>query len=154
MARVQKGKYYTSQSFLKANVSSKSSFTWKGIEAAKEVLIRGSSWRIGDGRNVLIADDMWVVGTSNGKVCVNPIVRKVLERVCELMQGPWHVWNANIIKECFSKAQGDLILAMPICDGDVVDQFIWSGNSKGVYSVKSEYYVAHDYLFNSASNEG
>ncbi|KAM7262717.1 hypothetical protein ACFE04_000400 [Oxalis oulophora] len=99
---------------------------------------------------VLIADDRWVVGTSNGKVCVNPIVRQILERVCELLQGPGRVWNDDIIKKGFSKAHGDLIHAMPICDGHVADQFVRSGNLKGVYSVKYEYYVAHDYLFNSA----
>ncbi|KAM7267742.1 hypothetical protein ACFE04_009908 [Oxalis oulophora] len=91
----------------------------KGFIDAREVLLRGGSWRVGDGGKMSILDDKW-----------QP-----------------RQWDVSLIKLLFQEAQCNVILSIPLCDGLVYDQFIWDGNSNGVYTVKSGYYVAHDILY-------
>ncbi|KAM7266618.1 hypothetical protein ACFE04_004515 [Oxalis oulophora] len=43
-----------------------------GLLKAREVLMKGGQWRIRNGLNVLIMDDVWVVGSPDGKVNMLP----------------------------------------------------------------------------------
>ncbi|KAM7267508.1 hypothetical protein ACFE04_009674 [Oxalis oulophora] len=42
--------------------NNKGSCIWKGFIDAREVLLRGGSWRVGDGGKMSILDDKWVLG--------------------------------------------------------------------------------------------
>ncbi|KAM7253909.1 hypothetical protein ACFE04_031591 [Oxalis oulophora] len=109
--------------------------------------ISGGRWRIGDGTEVAICEDKWVAGCVNGRVLINPIARDVPVKVKELLIGPGRKWDANLLRLCFSVEPVHAIEAIPLGEGRVVDQWIWSGNAKGVYCAKEGYYVAREILY-------
>ena len=52
--RVLKARYFTNSSFLEAQVGKNSSYTWRSLMAAQEVLQRSLKWNIGNGRKTKI----------------------------------------------------------------------------------------------------
>ncbi|XP_075659108.1 putative mitochondrial protein AtMg00310 [Castanea sativa] len=69
--RVFKAKYFAGCSFREAQVGRKPFYAWRSIMAAKEVVIRGSRWIIGNGESVNIWKDRWIPTPKSFKV-VNP----------------------------------------------------------------------------------
>ena len=60
-ARVLKAKYYPDGKLLQAKLKSGSSFTWQSILAGLECFKRGYIWRVGDGTQINIWEDRWIL---------------------------------------------------------------------------------------------
>ena len=60
-ARVLKAKYYPDGKLLQAKLKSGSSFTWQSILAGLEGFKRGYIWRVGDGTQINIWEDRWIL---------------------------------------------------------------------------------------------
>ncbi|KAL0001855.1 hypothetical protein SO802_015636 [Lithocarpus litseifolius] len=58
--KVLKAKYFPESNFLEVQIGKKSSYTWRSLMAAKEVLWRGLRWNIGNGRRARIWADRWI----------------------------------------------------------------------------------------------
>ena len=58
--RVLKARCFPNSSFLEAQVGKNSSYTWRSLMAAQEVLRRGLRWNIGNGRKTKIWVDRWI----------------------------------------------------------------------------------------------
>ncbi|KAM7255009.1 hypothetical protein ACFE04_020250 [Oxalis oulophora] len=104
--------------------------------------------------DIKVEGDAWLAGSENNQVQVNPVTCAILEKVYELMEGPCRQWNKGLINKLFSPHHASAILVVPLCSGRHDDQWIWCGNNKGIYSLKSGYYVAHDSLFNKRCDGG
>ena len=52
--RVLKAKYFSNSSFMEAQLGKKSSYIWRSIMAAKNIIKEGSQWVVGDGRSIEI----------------------------------------------------------------------------------------------------
>ncbi|XP_074315698.1 putative mitochondrial protein AtMg00310 [Silene latifolia] len=57
MVRVLGGKYFPNRSFMKAELGSNPSYTWRGILEAREVLMKGLRRRIGNGLSTKVWQD-------------------------------------------------------------------------------------------------
>ncbi|KAL5541511.1 hypothetical protein UlMin_009221 [Ulmus minor] len=57
---VLKAYYFPSRDFLNARKGSKASFVWRSIIWGREVIERGSRWRIGSCANIDVIQDRWV----------------------------------------------------------------------------------------------
>uniref|UniRef100_A0A2N9GZI9 Reverse transcriptase domain-containing protein n=1 Tax=Fagus sylvatica TaxID=28930 RepID=A0A2N9GZI9_FAGSY len=62
--KVFKAKYFPQCSILDAQLNARSSYAWKSIMGARDVIRKGSIWRIGDGKNIKIWGDRWLPPTS------------------------------------------------------------------------------------------
>ena len=51
---VYKARFFPNCSFLEAELVHKPSFVWRSLIAAREVVVRGSRWRVGDGSRILV----------------------------------------------------------------------------------------------------
>ena len=51
-------------------------------------------------------------------------------------------WKVDTLKSLFLPFEVDTILNIPLSHNLLEDKIIWVGNNKGVFSVKSAYYVA------------
>uniref|UniRef100_A0A803L0F3 Reverse transcriptase zinc-binding domain-containing protein n=1 Tax=Chenopodium quinoa TaxID=63459 RepID=A0A803L0F3_CHEQI len=68
VARVLKGKYYPHSSLMEAKVYSNSSYTWRSIMGARDVLWKGARKPVGNGSTVHIWKDPWVPTLPDFKV--------------------------------------------------------------------------------------
>jgi hypothetical protein len=71
-ARVLKGKYFPSCSFLEARRKKKSSDSWRAILFGREALIKGLIKRVGLGDSINIWEDNWLSGLKSMK----PLIRQ------------------------------------------------------------------------------
>jgi hypothetical protein len=60
-AKILKAKYYPSCSILEASIGNRPSYVWRSFMAAQPVLQNGLIWRVGDGNDIGIWIDKWVV---------------------------------------------------------------------------------------------
>lgn len=45
---------------MEADIGYKPSYLWKSLMAAKDLVVEGMAWRIGNGKKVLIMHDRWI----------------------------------------------------------------------------------------------
>lgn len=66
--KVFKSKYFPDGSFLKASITSLSSYAWRSITQSCNLLIQGSHWRVGTRTMINIWQDKWLPMAFNQKV--------------------------------------------------------------------------------------
>lgn len=52
VSRLYKAKYFANSDFLQAKLGHNPSFIWRSIHAAKQVLLDGIRWRVGNGESI------------------------------------------------------------------------------------------------------
>ena len=67
-----KAKYFPRCSFSEADDAPNSSFVWKSILAAQDILKRGCCWRVGDGSTIRVIKDKWIPNYPGNKVLHPP----------------------------------------------------------------------------------
>ena len=53
--KVYKARYFPNCSFLEAELGHNPSFVWGSLIVAREVIVAGSRWRVGDGSHILVS---------------------------------------------------------------------------------------------------
>jgi hypothetical protein len=137
--RVLKCKYFPHGSFLEAPIPVHSSYTWRSIAQSRDIIRRGSRWRIGNGGNVKIWQDQWLKGTHSGRILSNPLSQAPDTRVCRLIDPVFNCWRPHLIAELFSPHDASLILKTPLPPRPVRDSLLWNHTSTGQLTVKSVY---------------
>ncbi|XP_058733181.1 uncharacterized protein LOC131604778 [Vicia villosa] len=104
-----KARYYPNTSFFDANIGFNPSFVWRSLWKAREVLMLGCRWSIGDGSQIMAMNEPWLRGRREG-----------------CLIGP-------------QKQAYEDILQVPLLKEVVKDRLIWKEEQNGVYSVCSGY---------------
>ncbi|XP_030929385.1 uncharacterized protein LOC115955407 [Quercus lobata] len=152
VARVYRAKYYAHGDVLNASLGCKPSYAWRSIMQGLEVVRKGTRWRVGNGRLIHIWNDKWLPTPTTFKVVSPPCGFDDYPTVLALIDHDLRRWRADIVKSIFLPFEADTILNIPISYNLPKDKLIWVGNRKGVFSVKSAYYVALNLM--DCSNEG
>ncbi|XP_071722302.1 uncharacterized protein [Rutidosis leptorrhynchoides] len=143
---VLKGKYFRITSFKKASLVSNPSALWRAFLDAREILLKGGRWRVGNGANIEIYNDKSVANLDNYQIQPITDFHDVHLTVASLVNSHEGVWKRELLNSMFSPSQVAAILATPLSLPLPADRFIWMGTLDGKYTVQSGYYVAKDVL--------
>ena len=112
--KVFKARVFPNCSILEANESKASSYAWKSILSAREVVKNGMVWRIGDGNSMGIREDKWLPDQCYRKVTSPlPSIPPDLKVSC-LIDTNTREWKADLIKQVFAPQEAEKILSIPL----------------------------------------
>lgn len=142
--RVFKSKYFPNGDLLSTNVSNTASFVWRSVMASRDLLSRGTRWRIGNGEKVLAATDPWLPKedsfyADDGMVFIDPHIK-----VCDLLEDNGRKWNIAPLLDLFSIRDIQAIITIPISLNSREDSLMWHFDKKDLYTVKSAHHVCLD----------
>jgi hypothetical protein len=95
VARILKAKYFPHGSILEAKVGRRPLYAWRSIISAKSIVDHGSIWWIGDGEDVGVWKDRWILCPASFLVqtSINKIFTEA--RVSELIDKDSKSWNVT-----------------------------------------------------------
>jgi hypothetical protein len=97
-ARVLRSKYYPDGKLLNAKLKSGSSYTWQSIFYGIQTLRRGCIWRIGEGDQINIWEDVWVPTSPTRKV-YTPRGNIMLKTVADLINPITGTWDEELLSK-------------------------------------------------------
>ncbi|KAH9759717.1 putative reverse transcriptase/RNA-dependent DNA polymerase [Citrus sinensis] len=139
MARVLKAKYFKNSSFMDAKLGSNPSFVWRSILWGRQIIHKGSRWRIGNGEQVYVYKSNWIPRPENLK----PLSIQTLHPnsvVANLISN--QTWKEDVISQNFSEEDAARIKRIILPRSPQLDQLIWHFDKHGNYSVKSGYQLS------------
>ena len=134
---VYKARHLPNCSFLEAELGHKPSFVWRSLIAAREVVVRGSRWRVGNGSRILVSSSNWLPH--------RPIFSGDVDhtlRVADLINRDTWQWDRRKIEDIFAPRTRLDILEIPLCRNRSRDSLVWKENNKHEFTVKTAYKVA------------
>lgn len=138
--KIYKAKYFPKVNFLESTLGNNPSYAFRDILEAKNLLIQGCRWRIGDGKSVKIWKDNWIPGhqalhkeLSNMEIEVNE------DTVDSLMDGNTKWWNIDKVRALFNPNVAVDIMKIIICPREQEDKWTWTQEKCDNFSVKSAY---------------
>ena len=137
-AQIYKARYFKDTSFLEASLGSSPSFIWRSLLEAKNVILTGSSWRVGTGNDINIIGQPWLGNKENAFVTtVSPSI--VNQKVSSLMCTGTRNWDWEVIADIFNNRDQESIQATIIEEELDSDMLQWDWDITGQYTVKSAY---------------
>jgi hypothetical protein len=99
---------------------------------------KGSCWKVGNGQDINIWDDNWVIW-QNGYKILTPHTGQNVAKVCDIIDNSPKNWNTTIINQNFLPFESSLIHQIPLIKESIEDQLICPHSKEGNYTVKSGY---------------
>jgi hypothetical protein len=113
-ARVLRARYYPDGNLLKAQFKSGSSYTWQSILYGIQTFNRGCIWRVGDGDQINIWEDLWIpTSPTRGSILLN--------KVSDLINPSTGWWDEELIRELSWSVDANRILETPIAPSGMQD---------------------------------
>lgn len=131
-------KYYPNCSIFEA-ASSSGSFGWKNTLRYRNLIARGSRWRVGHGKTIRIFQDAWLLNSVDGWITSSPVTLAPKATVDTVIDPHTGWWNTHLIDFCFYLPEAQYIKSLPLCSTPQPDILIWPNEKLGHYSVKSGY---------------
>ena len=125
---------------MEARIPTHSSFIWRSIAQAREVIVKGSRWCVGDGAAINIWQDKWIPFHNGHKVISPPNTLQASAKVCELLS-PSFSWNTELIEEIFLPFEAESIKQIPLVRVNKPDRLIWAQSPNGCFLVQSAYHM-------------
>ena len=144
--KVFSAKYFPHGNILDAPIHPKCSYAWRSILQAREVVLKGAVWRIGDRKGIDIWDQKWLPDLAYNKV-VSPIIDTQINKVCDLFLPNSKVWNEDLINTMFYPWEASVINSTILSEGEENDTLVWPLTPDGLYSVRTAYRVQENGAF-------
>ena len=152
VSRIFKARYYSSGSFLEAELGSNPSFIWRSILATQSILRQGVRRRIGNGSQTLILKEPWLPCLENPYITSShPSLQNQL--VQSLLLPSTFEWDTELIAYLFNSRDAGLILSISLRNSHEDDKWLWAWEKSGAYSVKSTYRFLHHQMENELQQE-
>ncbi|KAG7570522.1 Reverse transcriptase zinc-binding domain [Arabidopsis thaliana x Arabidopsis arenosa] len=140
LARLYKGLYFPSHTYLQAKTGSQPSYGWKSIQEGKDLLQKGIRCRIGDGKTTKVWEDPWLPTLpprpANGPALYNDMV------VADLWKENQREWDPNIFEGVLNPEDQQLARELYLSKYTEKDTYEWAYTQDARYTVRSGYWVA------------
>ena len=151
--QVFKAKYFANDTFLDAQLGKRPSFAWRSIMAAKDVILEGTRWNIGNGAKVRVWEDKWMPTPSSYKVVSPCMTLSNGDYVSCLIDQELHAWKADVVHRTFLPHEAQVILGIALSSLPTEDRIVWAVTPNGAFSIRSAYHVAKKLLDNQAEGQ-
>ncbi|XP_022894149.1 uncharacterized protein LOC111408641 [Olea europaea var. sylvestris] len=136
-------RYFPKVNILKASIRSNPSYAWCGIWKAKNLLIQGRRWVVGDGHTIHILNDNWIPGVKNlSRDLVNDLQhhnQQLESPVASLIDLNLKWWNLTKLRALFNPKIVEAILKLHPSPLGEKDFWLWEHEKIGLYFVSSAY---------------
>jgi len=140
LARVLKGRYFSSSNILTATRGSRPSFGWQSILLGRDLLKRGLRFTIGNDTTIQPWVDPWLpIHPPRPPRLTSPTS---ITRVNELFLHHQAAWNETLIRAVVHPDDVSHILRIKISSHQDKDYLGWHYSDTGIYSVRSGYWLA------------
>lgn len=128
LVSIFKAKYFPHSSFLEVGVRSNASYAWRSICAAREVILWGSRWQIGDGTSIMVWGDRWLPLPSTFRLFSPKSQECYVNMVSELSEDAR--WQLDMLGPSISIEEMDAIRSIPLSIRRTNDRLIWHYNNE------------------------
>ena len=142
IARIYKAKYFPYSDILGAKLGCNPSYAWRSIYSSLAVIKRGTRWWVGNGKMIHIWEDRWLPTPTTHKICSPQLDIEDFPMVSSLIDEDLRCWKVEKVWRFFLPFEAETILNIPLSYSLPEDSVMWMGNKRGVFTVKSAYYVA------------
>lgn len=100
---VLRSKYNVKEDWLRAEPRKSASPTWRAIEEAKKLIVKGACFLLGDGKSIKVWDDPWVPWIEGFKL--KPRIddyHQLPIMVYHLLDHTSKAWDEDMVREIFS----------------------------------------------------
>ncbi|XP_027099102.2 uncharacterized protein [Coffea arabica] len=137
MSKVIRGNNLKDHKSLDNHPPNSASWAWKSIHSAWELLEGGLWKRVGDGTQINIWEDRWVIGSAIGRTSTTCPPNCHLHTVSQLIsEGRW---NEEILQQVFNREEREHIASIPLSVFKRQDRYFWNFAKSGIYTVKTGY---------------
>ncbi|XP_058749860.1 uncharacterized protein LOC131622856 [Vicia villosa] len=140
MERFFKGRYYPNCNVAEAGLGFSPSYAWRSILSAKDFVMKGSRWRIGDGEKVRIWEDNWIPSLAGFKPIIRPLASSSVSLVSSLIDKEVGCWDLDKVKEVIGDVEAAHVIGIPLSAELGEDTLIWNAEKDGEFSVKTAYH--------------
>ncbi|XP_058774622.1 uncharacterized protein LOC131648906 [Vicia villosa] len=145
VGKVLKGRYFPRGSIDTCDVGYSTSYAWKSIMGAREVVQKGARWRIGNGEKVKILKDSWIPGNYEFKLLFGASNVGEEDRFSDLIDKELSVWKREVILGKFSAEDAKKIVSIPLSRLPNDGKLVWHFEKSGKFSVKSAYHATRSH---------
>lgn len=124
---------------MEAKDSKVGSYAWQSILQGRDVIQRGSRWRVGDGREIKIWQHHWLP-IKHPTVVASPIIETMEDATVDMLIDPLtRQWDESLIDGIFIPHEAEKIKKIPLARVRVEDVLLWLFSRDGNYNCKSGY---------------
>ena len=120
------------------------SYAWKSILIGRDVIQRGSRWRVGNGEKINIWQHRWLPRKHPPQLPTCPIDDFEHSLVSCLIDPNTRQWQIDIVDGLFVEADAEIIKKILLSQLATDDVLYWPFSSNGDYSCKSGYRFLKD----------
>ncbi|XP_019176867.1 PREDICTED: uncharacterized protein LOC109172172 [Ipomoea nil] len=138
VAKVYKSRYYPTCSLFEATIGSNPYFLWRGMMEALSAIKDDCYRSIGNGEGTLTGDP-WLPLSDNPYVTTELHEFITTALVSSLFAMHEAKWDVDCVRDVFNARDADAIHNIPVSQRQPLDKWVWVGDPKGAYTVKSFY---------------
>ena len=112
--KVFKARFFPNTTNMEASVSRMGSYAWKSILVGREVIKRGSRWRIGNGKKVNIWQHRWLPRKHPPYLPTCPIKDFEHNMMSSLINPNIRQWHMDLVDGLFVEEDAELIKKIPL----------------------------------------